>query len=90
MKVLVDEQAKEKLVEISKALKPLVTKFKEILHDELPEGLPSMRDGQHQINLMSGASLPNLPHYRMSPKKGEIFKEKVGEMLRKRSNLKDS
>ena len=49
MKVLVDEQAKEKLVEISKALKPLVTKFKEILHGELPEGLPSMRDGRHQI-----------------------------------------
>jgi hypothetical protein len=49
MKVLVDEQAKEKLVEISKALKPLVTKFKDILHDELPEGLPSMRDGRHQI-----------------------------------------
>jgi len=73
----VDEQAKEKRQNIPEAINPLLASFEEILPDELSYTLPSMRDIQHQIDLVAGANLPNLPHYQMSLNESEILKEKV-------------
>ncbi|XP_020691683.1 uncharacterized protein LOC110106223 [Dendrobium catenatum] len=73
----------EVCVEIPTAVRDIIQCYKEVWPAALPNELPPLRNLQHQINFQPGANLPNLPHYKMSPREHEILRGIVEEPLQK-------
>ncbi|XP_028556926.1 uncharacterized protein LOC110109044 [Dendrobium catenatum] len=68
--------------ELQDDLKELLQEYRELIPEDLPAELPPLRTIQHQIELMPGAMLPNLPHYRLNPKEQLILQEIVDNLLK--------
>ena len=64
-------------------MKTILEEFFDVVLDELPPSLPPLRDIQHCIDFVPGATLPNKAAYRMSPKEHEELQRQVDEFLAK-------
>ncbi|GJV85258.1 hypothetical protein Tco_1525156 [Tanacetum coccineum] len=62
---------------------PLVDEFFDIFPDDIPTGLPFMREIQYCIDFFLGVSIPNKPAYRMNPKEFTELHRQVTELLEK-------
>ncbi|XP_022854005.1 uncharacterized protein LOC111375418 [Olea europaea var. sylvestris] len=67
----------------------LLMEFSDLMPEDLPLGLPPIRNIQHQIDLISGLSLPNGPAYRLSPKEAKELQRQVVELL-EREHIRES
>nr|GEY57887.1 RNA-directed DNA polymerase [Tanacetum cinerariifolium] len=68
----------------SNTLDPLNHKeFAHVIPDDIPPGLPVMRDIQHCINFIPCFAIPNRPAYRMNPKEFTELQRQVTELLEK-------
>ena len=67
--------------EVPYNVRELIEDFRGVFPKELPPELPHLCDIQRQINLVSGAALPNRLHYRTSPNELEELQHQVEELL---------
>ena len=79
---LVDiDSSKEQPVDIPLEVAPILKEFAQVFPDELLNQLSPMRDIQHAIDLVPGATLPNLPRYHLNPIEHTELKRQVDELL---------
>ncbi|RVW65387.1 hypothetical protein CK203_022204 [Vitis vinifera] len=61
----------------------MLEEFQDTMLCEVSNQLSQMREVQHDIDLIPGSTLPNLPHYRMSPAENEVLSRKIQQLLDK-------
>jgi hypothetical protein len=52
---------------VPNVVKVLLQEFEDVFPEEISSGLPPIREIEHQIDFVPGASIPNRPAYRSNP-----------------------
>jgi len=81
--LVAQENEPETALQIPGHVKLIFKEFSDVLSKDMPDELPSMRDIQHAIDLVSRATMPNLSHYRINPAEHEVLKTQVDALLDK-------
>jgi hypothetical protein len=55
-----------------------------VFPNDVPSGLPPIRGIEHQIDFVSGATIPNRPPYRSNPEETKELQRQVEELIAKR------
>lgn len=79
--LVVSHEAKQDDGSIPVQLTTMLEEFQDIMLDEMPKQLRPMWDVQHAFDLIPESSLPNLPHYHMSPTKNEELNRQIQQLL---------
>jgi hypothetical protein len=65
----------------SRAITNLLQEFKDVFPAKIPLGLPPLRGIEHQIDLISGTSLPNRAAYRTNLEETKEIQRQVQKLL---------
>jgi len=68
---------------IPNVVKVHLQEFEEVFPEEIPSGLPPIREIEHQIDFVPGASMPNRPAYRSNPEESKELQRQVEELMSK-------
>ncbi|XP_059428527.1 uncharacterized protein LOC132162290 [Corylus avellana] len=61
----------------------LLQEFEDVFPNDVPSGLPPIRGIEHQIDFVSGATIPNRPAYRSNPEETKELQRQVEELMTK-------
>jgi len=81
--VVAKEIVEDFLEEPPEEVREMLREFLDVFPSELPNALPLMHDVQHAIDFIPGATLRNLPHYRMNLNEHAELQRQVCELLQK-------
>ena len=65
--LMVDSNTREEVKSLHPLTQLLLREFDNVFPNDIPLGLPHLREIKHQIDLLSDASLPNKRAYRYNP-----------------------
>ena len=76
-----ERMCKEAPVTIRQELQGLLKEYEDIFPEQLPKGRPPKRTVEFEIKTEEGATPPNKPPYRLSPKEHEELQAQIEDLL---------
>ena len=70
------EENESKQAKMHPLMQPILEEFHDVVPEDMPPGLPPLRDIEPQIDPSLGLVLPNKPAYRMNPKEHKELQRK--------------